>query len=501
LRRILDILNYKLDMSGGAILLLRSDGEDELFLAAEKALEGELSGGVIYRRNEGVIGRVLDRCRAVIVPKISEEPSLCAVFPRGSLQVEDSSFICVPILLRSEPVGTLSALAPASGKSSLEDSQRTLEIIASVIANDLNNRKMARIETESLENENTKLRNELIDSFNYSSIVGSSNEMRSISAHIRQMASTDTTVLIRGEVGTGKELVASVIHYNSLRAKRPFIKVNCASLNGNLLESELFGHERGSFTGAYSRRTGRIEDAAGGTLFLDEIGELSLAVQVKILRVIQEKEFERFGGGQTLRSNVRIIASTTRDLEKAVMDGHFRQDLYYRINVFPIHIPPLRARKTDILELANHFVNKHSRLIDKNIRRISTPAINMLLTYYWPGNVRELENCIEHAILSSKDEVIHGHDYPFTLQMPDQNDIKMPLTMRERIKIIERDLIVDALKRHNGNIPMAAKELGLSGRMVRYKINDLEIEYEKIFGRRRGRARGNVQRRLSPASS
>ena len=220
---------------------------------------------------------------------------------------------------------------------------------------------------------------------------------------IHQVAASDTTVLIRGESGTGKELVASAIHYTSPRAKKPFVKVNCAALNENLLESELFGHEKGAFTGASVRRAGRLEEAEGGTLFLDEIGDFSPAIQVKLLRVLQEREFERVGSNQTLKANVRIIAATNQDLEARSSEGQFRQDLYYRINVFPIMLPPLRERKDDILLLADHFVAKYAKKMGKDVRRISTPAINMMLAYHWPGNVRELENCIEYAVLLSND--------------------------------------------------------------------------------------------------
>ncbi|MBD3166084.1 AAA domain-containing protein, partial [bacterium] len=240
-------------------------------------------------------------------------------------------------------------------------------------------------------------------------IIGNSNEMQAVYQRIHQVARSETTVVIRGESGTGKELVASAIHYSSDRADKPFIKVNCAALSENLLESELFGHEKGAFTGALYQRAGRIEEAEGGTLFLDEIGDFSPAIQVKLLRVLQEREYERVGSNATVKADVRIIAATNRDLEADVEDGRFRQDLYYRINVFPIYIPALRDRREDILQLVDYFAAKYARQMGKDIHRISTEAINMMVAYHWPGNVRELENCIEHAVLLSNDGVVHGY--------------------------------------------------------------------------------------------
>jgi Nif-specific regulatory protein len=291
-------------------------------------------------------------------------------------------------------------------------------------------------------------------------------------------------VLIRGESGTGKELVASAVHYSSPRAAKPFVKVNCAALSENLLESELFGHEKGAFTGAIDTRIGRIEQAQGGTLFLDEIGDFSPAVQVKLLRVLQEREFQRVGANQTHQADVRIIAATNRDLDQAVGDKTFRADLYYRINVFPIHLPPLRDRREDILLLADHFAESYARKMDKGVRRISTPAINMMMAYHWPGNVRELENCIEHAVLLSSDGVIHGRNLPPTLQTPDAADAPPPGELKARIQLLERDMIMDALKRSSGNVSAAARELGITPRMVRYKIDKLAIDYQRFFKKR-----------------
>ena len=229
-------------------------------------------------------------------------------------------------------------------------------------------------------------------------------------------------MLIRGESGTGKELIAHAIHYNSLRAAKPFVKVSCGALPDTLIESELFGYEKGAFTDAHQRRKGRFELAEGGTLFLDEIGDINLQTQVKLLRVLQAREFERLGGTETIKSNVRLIAATNKSLETAMTDGTFREDLYYRLNVFTIFVPPLRERKPDILLLADHFLQKFAGEHGKPIRRIATPAIDMLMSYHWPGNVRELENVIERSVLVCEGQVLHAHHLPPTLQTAETSE-------------------------------------------------------------------------------
>ncbi len=334
---------------------------------------------------------------------------------------------------------------------------------------------------QNLEEENLRLRIALQEQFRPENIIGNSHVMRDVYLRIHQVASANTTVLLRGEPGTGKELVASTIHYSSPRADKPFVKVNCSALNENLLESELFGNEKGAFAGILYRRTGRIEEAGGGTLFLDEIGNFPPAVQVKLLRVLQEHEFERLGSEQTINADIRVIAATSRDLEAAVEAGAFRQDFYYRINVFPIFLPPLRERQDDILLLADYFAAKYSRQTGKEIRRISTPAINMMFAYHWPGNVRELENCIEYAIQLSSDDVIHAHNLPPTLQMPQASDLASAGSLKERVKLLEKDMITDALKSTQGNISTAARQLGITPRMVRYKMKKLGIGPQQLF--------------------
>ncbi len=473
---VMDALDAELGMRHGTVVLLSADGS-ELRAEAGHALPETRRRAVRYRVGEGIIGGVVASGKPAIVPKISEEPQfLDRLHNRRQSSTEELSFLCVPIAIGSDVVGALSADRVFDESAALDEYARLLSIVASMIAYDVQSRREAAADRQRLEQENIRLRTELEDRFRPENIVGNSGAMREVYRAIQQVAGSDTTVLVRGESGTGKELVAHAIHYSSPRAKGPFVKVNCAALSENLLESELFGHEKGAFTGAIQSRKGRIEQAEGGTLFLDEIGDFSPATQVRLLRVLQEREYERVGSNDTRRANVRVITATNRDLEQAVEAGEFRQDLYYRVNVFPIFLPPLRQRRDDILLLADTFVEKYSRQMGKDVRRITTPAINMMVAYHWPGNVRELENCIERAVLLSSDGVIHGHHLPPTLQTSDASDTVGQGTLQGRVAVFERDIIVDALKRANGNMAEAARDLLTTARILRYKVERLRID-------------------------
>jgi len=293
---------------------------------------------------------------------------------------------------------------------------------------------------------------------------------------VEKVADTESTVLVNGESGTGKELVARALHEHSPRSTRPFVAVNCAALPESLVEAELFGHERGAFTGAEQRRLGRFEAAHQGTLFLDEIGDLPIPTQVKLLRVLQSRVIERLGSMRPVEVDVRIIAATSRDLESMVARGTFREDLYYRLNVFPIGLPPLRDRKSDILLLADHFVEAFNRSHGKAVKRIATPAIDMLMAYHWPGNVRELENCIERAVLMARDDVILGHHLPPSLQLPADATSDTPLGLQSQVDRFEQDLVVDALKASRGNMAKAARALGITERQMGLRVRKYAID-------------------------
>jgi Nif-specific regulatory protein len=282
-------------------------------------------------------------------------------------------------------------------------------------------------------------------------------------------------------------MIAHAVHYSSPRAAKPFIKVSCGALPESLIESELFGYEPGAFTDARAQKKGRFELANGGTLFLDEVGELTLATQVKLLRVLQEREFERLGGVQSIKVNVRLIAATNKDLEAAVKQGSFREDLYYRLNVFSLFLPPLRERRPDILLLADHFVQKYGTDHGKDVRRIATTAIDMMMSYHWPGNVRELENCLERAVLVCEGGVIHAHHLPPTLQTAEVSGTLPRLSLAHAVESYEKDLILDALKTTRGNRAKAARLLDTTERILGYKIKNYAIDCSRFRGEPRPR--------------
>ena len=296
---------------------------------------------------------------------------------------------------------------------------------------------------------------------------------------VRQVAPSDATVLIRGSSGTGKELIARAIVRLSARKDKPFVTLNCAALPENLVESELFGHEKGAFTGAVSRRVGRAEAADGGTLFLDEVGDLTPRTQVKLLRFLQERTFNRVGSNQELKSDVRFLAATSRNLEEMVEKKLFREDLFYRLNVFPITMPDLAKRKADVILLAEHFIEKMNVRYGKKVARLSTTAINLLMSYHWPGNVRELENCMERAVIAASDDCVHSYDLPPSLQTSlsaGGASAEAPnATLDVMTANYERELIVEAIKRNGGNLSAAGRELGVSPRMMNYRMNKLGI--------------------------
>jgi Nif-specific regulatory protein len=472
----MEAIHRHMGMFRGTITLLNRETGEISIEAAYGLSPSEQRRGT-YQLGEGVTGRVVAEGRPAVVPRVSEEPRF--LDKTGSLKDLDRSevsFICVPIKLENETIGTLGANRLFTGDISLEEDVRLLRIIASMISRAVRLRQQAQEERQRLIEERARLREELKERFRPANIIGRSKAMQHVYDLIAQVAHSDTTVLLGGESGVGKELVAHAIHYNSRRADGPFVKVSCAALPESIIESELFGHEKGAFTGATQQRPGRFERADGGTLFLDEVGDLSPATQVRLLRVLQEREFERVGGTEPIRTDVRVIAATNRDLEAAIEKGDFRRDLYYRLNVFPIHIPPLRERRTDIMLLADHFVEKYSKRHGKNVRRISTPAIDMLTSYHWPGNVRELENCIERAVLLSEDDVIHGHHLPPTLQTAEASGTVPPGDLEAVLDSVEREMILEALKSSRGNMAKAARSLGITERVMGLRVKKHGID-------------------------
>jgi Nif-specific regulatory protein len=480
---LLSALAEHMHLRRGTITLLNRD-TGEILIEAAHGLSAQQRKKGRYRLGEGVTGKVVQSGKPMVVRDIAEdERFLGRTGARSNPDGRPTSFFCVPIKQGSEVIGALSADCPYNDQDELEENVRIMSLITQMIAQAVRLRQTAREEAERLLAENERLQKKLKDRFHPANIIGKSKAMQVVYDQISQVSQSGATVLIRGESGTGKELVAHAIHYNSLRAKQPFIKVNCAALPESVIESELFGHEKGAFTGAVNMRKGRFELASGGTIFLDEIGDLSPATQVKLLRVLQEREFERVGGVSTIKTDVRVIAATNRDLEESIAQDKFRQDLYYRLNVFPVHVPALRERGTDILLLANFFTEKYSRSNHKSIKRISTPAIDMLMSYHWPGNVRELENCIERAVLVSEDEVIHGHHLPPTLQSAEASGTVHKGTLQATLDSVERELIVEALKNSRGNKAKAARNLGISERLMGLRVNKYGIDPRRFKAR------------------
>jgi len=429
---------------------------------------------------EALLNEVAASGEPCVIPDISAHPAFADRRPKPAALAHGGgprvSFICVPIRAGEEVNGVLSIERAVVHHERLGHDLKLLGLIGAVAAQAVRIRQSAQQRMLALHRENERLQEQIQHQFKPPNIIGGSAAMRSVYHHIEQVAGSQTTVFIRGESGVGKELVANAIHENSSRAQRAFVKVNCAALPESIIESELFGHEKGAFTGAIAMRRGRFELANGGTIFLDEIGDLSPATQVKLLRVLQEKEFERVGAQQTLHCDVRVITATSRNIEQLIEEQKFRPDLYYRLNVFPIYVPPLRERKADILALADHFVEKYCAASGKVIRRISTSAIDLMMMYHWPGNVRELENCIERAVLVCRDDAIQAHHLPPTLQYKAKGADSARGTLESALNAVELEMLVDALKDAAGNMAQAARALGVSERIMGLRVRKHAID-------------------------
>jgi len=477
LHRVLEILERRQSMFRSAVTLLRPDSELHIVASNRITVEGQRAQ---YRMGEGVTGRVVESGKPVIIPQVSREPMLLNRAAMRKGLKDELSYICVPIKIGRKILGALGIDLKFKKDRDYDRIVKFLSVVTSMIAQAVTVEHFVESETKKLVAENIHLREELRERYDFSNMVGNSGGMRQVYEQISQVAGTNTSVLIRGESGTGKELIAHAIHYNSPRADKPFVKVSCAALPETLIESELFGYEKGAFTGAMSRKLGRFELAEGGTLFLDEIGDLNLTTQIKLLRVIQEREFERLGSTQTIKIKVRLIAATNKDLESAIADGTFRDDLYYRLNVFTIFVPPLRERKPDIMALTDFFLEKYTKEHSKNIKRIATPAIDMLMSYHWPGNVRELENAVERSVLVCDGNVIHAHHLPPTLQTAEESGTIGRMSLEESITSYEKDLIQDALKTTRGNRRKAARLLGSTERVINYKVKKYAIDCSRF---------------------
>ena len=473
LEQVLQEMSSRLGMQRGMISLLdREKKEAWLDIAHDVNIEGM---DVTYKPGEGITGKVAETGRPMAVANLGQATHfLDRTGARRHLNRSELAFLCVPIIYDANVVGVLSADKVALEVEDLDKELAMLSSVAELMAK--------AVHIRALEEENERLR-KIVGSERAPSIdiIGHSKPMQEVFGLVAQVSDSNTTVLITGETGTGKELIARAIHMNSPRHGGPLVQVNCAAIPDTLIESELFGHERGAFTGALHQRRGRFEEANGGTIFLDEVGELSAAAQVKLLRVLQEKRFQPLGSSRVINVNVRIIAATNRNLEQDILAERFRADLFYRLNVFPIYLPSLRERGSDIILLADHFILKYSKEMGKNVKKISTAAIEVFLSHKWPGNVRELENCIERAVLLSNTDTIDCVHLPPSLHVRETKvEKKEHSKLSSVVEAQERSLIIDTLEATGGNQTKAAKILGTTKRIIQYKITKLGIN-PKLF--------------------
>ncbi|HNV86113.1 MAG TPA: nif-specific transcriptional activator NifA [Candidatus Omnitrophota bacterium] len=471
LKEIFGILHRHMGMERGTITLL-DEKTLELSIRVAYGIPPQSRKRGRYKIGEGITGKVVEAGEPIVIPNVGSEPLfLDRTKSRGDIKKKNISFICVPIKIENKAIGALSVDRLFDETISFEEDLRLLAIISSMVAQAVRIQNMIARERESLMDENRMLREELGKKYRFENIIGDSKKMQEVYHAVSLVAPTKATVLLRGESGTGKELIAKAIHYNSPRSGKPFIKFSCGALPETLLESELFGYEKGAFTGAVQSKPGKFELADGGTLFLDEIGDISPTMQVKLLRVLQERSFERVGGVETIKVDIRLISATNKNLEQAVRDGVFREDFYYRLNVVPIFLPPLRERVEDISVLVDFFVHKFSLENGKEIKGLTKRAWEFIHQYRWPGNVRELENSIERAVIVSQSSKIDLADLPDHVRsVPPLPKAEPFSNLPEAIAATEKKLISEALEKSRGNRRKAAKALGITERILNYKL-------------------------------
>ncbi|RJP85610.1 MAG: GAF domain-containing protein [Desulfobacteraceae bacterium] len=477
----MQILGTHLEMQRGCVFLLDPDTFKLRIIAAHGLTQREISRG-IYQVGEGIVGRVLETGKPMFVPNIGKEPMF--LNKTGSRpEKKGISFFCSPIAIEGKTIGVITVdRIFAEEDGTVDDDLRVLSIIASFIAQFV----ILWRNFKNTENEIGKLRSQLKEKYSLPNIIGESVELQRVLKSVIKVAATDTTVLLLGESGTGKELVAQTVHYQSLRARERFVAVNLAALPENLIEAELFGVEKGAYTGATEKRIGRFEMAHKGTLFLDEIGELPLNLQVKLLRVLQERSFEKIGSTSSVPVDVRVVAATNRNLFEEVRKGNFREDLYWRLNVVPIMLPPLRKRTGDIPLLADFYLNKFNQLYNRGVK-ISPRALNLLEDYSWPGNVREFANTIERLVIMLESEVVMPDDLPFNLN-PDQKvepvmspgNIAEKTDLKKEIESIEKEQIIRALKDNNYIQNRASRSLGITLRQFGYRLKKYDINFKRL---------------------
>ena len=477
LNQILTMMARYLGMERGTITLLRRS-KSEIFIEEAYDLSEEEKARGKYKIGEGIIGKVAESGMSVFIPRISDEPQfLDRTQARDKINKEDVSFLCVPIKYGTEVIGTLSVDRLFNNNLSFEDDIRLISIIASMIAQALKVRQEEHEELERLQEENARLQSELVMELHPANVIGNGPAMKEVYRLISLVAPKTTPVLISGESGAGKELIARTLHHNSQRAKKEFVEFNAGGMHEKIMEQELFGtiiHDNPE-----KQRRGKLLMADKGTLYITEIGDLNLKLQSQFLKILQSGQVNLPGNNRTVKLDVRIIVGTNRHLERLVEQGKFIEELFFQLNAFPIFIPPLRDRKSDIPQLADHFIEKYNKIHNLNIKRISTSAIDMLMAYHWPGNVRELENCIERAAILANSGVIYGFHMPPTLQTPEATTSPDRGPLQTVLNKVEKELIQDNLKLTRGNISQAAENLGITERMMTQRIAKHKIDPEK----------------------
>lgn len=492
LSRILGVLNDTMKMERSTLLFF-DKVEHKLLIKASCGLSEEEKMRGVYRPDEGVCGQIFQTRSPFVVPDINSEPLfLNRTGARTKVRKSKISFLGVPVMVKGNPEGVLTVDRLFADDVSFEEDIRFLTVLATLIAQFVTLHREIEKKRAKLVEENESLKAKLHNVHRGHFIIGHSKPMQEVFSMIDKISSSTVTTLLLGESGTGKELVAKAIHEGGRRKDNPFIKVNCAALPETLLESELFGHERGAFTGAHASRPGRFELADEGTIFLDEIGEMPLSLQAKILRVLQEKQFERVGGSKTFTVDVRIVAATNVSLEQAVANGEFRADLYYRLNVVPIVLPPLRDRKEDIPLLFSHFLSQSNERNDRTIK-ISSELLDFLIGYPWPGNVREMQNLVERMVILAEGDRLDLSDLPPSLFQVDKlepektvdavskEDKSRPPFTRKSLQDMERIEIEAALRRNGWVQVRAARELGLTERQIGYRIKKYGLNRYESF--------------------
>ncbi len=483
LSEILGILHNEVGLQHGIITL--SDPEQSKLQVGAVYSDSEsvrkASNGIRYQSGEGIVGRILQHNQPIVLGRISSEPRF---LDKLALYDMELPFIGVPIRdIDGSAIGVLAAQPDVPADDYLPERTTFVKAVGDLLAQTA--RLLVNVERgQSLASERDELRREVRGKYGFENmVVGSTDNMRRVFDQVRRVAKWDSTVLVLGESGTGKELIASAIHYNSPRAHKRFVKLNCASVPETLLESELFGHEKGAFTSAVKQHKGRFEQADGGTLFLDEIGEISPMFQAKLLRVLQEREFERVGGTQTIKVDVRIVAATNRNLEEEVDRGKFREDLYYRLNVMSIKLPPLRERLADIPELSQFLIGKIAKGQGRQLR-LTDGAIRQLMSYDWPGNVRELENCLERAAIMTEAETIDADVISLngtagSIVTPMLQPANPAVDFNDP-ELDERERLIAALEQAGWVQAKAARLLGMTPRQIAYRIQTMNINVRKI---------------------